>query len=113
MTLFAFYGTFTSGQPGHGRLSGARFAELNAGTDEAAERAGREPREIERSACLLVAVDPSSRERPPNPDAPALPVGDLGAALRTLAEGGADEAILVASPITEASIRELGAALPT
>ena len=27
MTLFAFYGTFTSGQAGHGRLSGARFVE--------------------------------------------------------------------------------------
>ena len=27
MTLFAFYGTFTSGQTGHGNLSGARFLE--------------------------------------------------------------------------------------
>ena len=27
MTLFAFYGTFTSGQPGHGNLAGARFVE--------------------------------------------------------------------------------------
>ena len=27
MTLFAFYGTFTSGQPGHGNLAGARFLE--------------------------------------------------------------------------------------
>jgi alkanesulfonate monooxygenase SsuD/methylene tetrahydromethanopterin reductase-like flavin-dependent oxidoreductase (luciferase family) len=90
----------------------ARFAELNAGTDAAAERAGRDPREIERSACLLVAVDPSSQERPPRPDAPGLPVEELPAALRTLAEGGADEAILVASPITEASVRELAAALP-
>ena len=27
MTLFAFYGTFTSGQPGHRNLSGARFVE--------------------------------------------------------------------------------------
>jgi alkanesulfonate monooxygenase SsuD/methylene tetrahydromethanopterin reductase-like flavin-dependent oxidoreductase (luciferase family) len=91
----------------------AHFAELNAGTDAAAERVGRDPREIERSACLLVAVDPSSQERPPNPDAPALPVEELGAALHTLAEGGADEAILVAAPITEASVRELAAALPS
>ena len=88
-----------------------RFGALNAGTDAAAERAGRDPREVERSACLLVTVDPSSQERLPNPNAPALPVEELGAALRTLAEGGADEAILVASPITEQSIRELGAAL--
>ena len=27
MTLFAFYGTFTSSQPGHGNLAGARFLE--------------------------------------------------------------------------------------
>ena len=27
MTLFAFYGTFTSDQPGHGNLAGARFLE--------------------------------------------------------------------------------------
>ncbi len=27
MTLFAFYGTFMRGQPGHGNLSGARFLE--------------------------------------------------------------------------------------
>jgi gamma-glutamylcyclotransferase (GGCT)/AIG2-like uncharacterized protein YtfP len=27
VTLFAFYGTFTSGQTGHGNLSGARFLE--------------------------------------------------------------------------------------
>ena len=91
----------------------ARFAELNARIDAAAERAGRDPREVERSACLLVAVDPSSQERPQLPDAPAVPVDGLRAALRTLADAGADEAILVASPITEASIRELGGALST
>ena len=27
MTLFAFYGTFTTEQPGHGNLGGARFVE--------------------------------------------------------------------------------------
>jgi alkanesulfonate monooxygenase SsuD/methylene tetrahydromethanopterin reductase-like flavin-dependent oxidoreductase (luciferase family) len=90
-----------------------RFAELNAGTDAAAELVGRDPREVERSACLLVAVDPSSQERQPNPDAPAVPLEELGAALETLAEGGADEVILVASPITEASVRELADALPS
>jgi hypothetical protein len=37
--------------------------------------------------------------------------GDVAAHLRALAEAGADEAILVVSPITEDSIRELGAAL--
>jgi alkanesulfonate monooxygenase SsuD/methylene tetrahydromethanopterin reductase-like flavin-dependent oxidoreductase (luciferase family) len=88
-----------------------RFAELNARIDAAAERAGRNPRDVERSACLLVAVDAAAAERPSTPDAPALPVADLRPALRMLSDGGADEAILVASPITEASIRELGAAL--
>jgi probable F420-dependent oxidoreductase len=89
----------------------ARFAELNARIDAAAERAGRDPGDVRRSACLLVAVDPSSQERRPNPDAPALALDDLGAALRTLGDGGADEAVLVASPITETSVRELAAAL--
>jgi allophanate hydrolase len=27
VTAFAFYGTFTTGQPGHGNLAGARFLE--------------------------------------------------------------------------------------
>jgi gamma-glutamylcyclotransferase (GGCT)/AIG2-like uncharacterized protein YtfP len=30
VTLFAFYGTFTGGQPGHGSLAGARFVERTA-----------------------------------------------------------------------------------
>ena len=30
LTLFAFYGTFTQGQPGHGNLSGARFVEATS-----------------------------------------------------------------------------------
>jgi alkanesulfonate monooxygenase SsuD/methylene tetrahydromethanopterin reductase-like flavin-dependent oxidoreductase (luciferase family) len=91
----------------------ARFAELNARVDEAAERAGRDPREIERSACLLVAVgDPGVDERLSVERLPAVPVARLDEALRELAEGGAAEAILVAVPITEASVRSLGAALP-
>jgi electron transfer flavoprotein alpha/beta subunit len=36
---------------------------------------------------------------------------DLAAHLRDLAAAGADEAILVVSPITEGSIRDLAAAL--
>jgi alkanesulfonate monooxygenase SsuD/methylene tetrahydromethanopterin reductase-like flavin-dependent oxidoreductase (luciferase family) len=91
----------------------ARFVELNARVDAAAAGIGRDPREIERSACLFVAVDPGAEERPSTPEAPALPLHELAPALRTLAEAGAGEAILVASPITEASIRELGAALET
>jgi probable F420-dependent oxidoreductase len=91
----------------------ARFAELNARVDAAAERAGRDPREISRSACLLVSVgDPGVDERLSVERLPAVPVERLDDALSELAEGGADEAILVAVPITEASARSLGAALP-
>jgi probable F420-dependent oxidoreductase len=91
----------------------ARFAELNARVDAAAERAGRDPREIERSACLLVSAgDPGVDERLAVERLPAVPAERLDDALGELAEGGAHEAILVAVPITEASVRSLGAALP-
>jgi probable F420-dependent oxidoreductase len=91
----------------------ARFAELNARVDAAAERAGRDPREISRSACLLVSVgDPGVDERLSVERLPAVQVERLDEALRELTAGGADEAILVAVPITEASVRSLGAALP-
>jgi alkanesulfonate monooxygenase SsuD/methylene tetrahydromethanopterin reductase-like flavin-dependent oxidoreductase (luciferase family) len=89
------------------------FAARSAEVDAAAERAGREPREIERSACVLVGLEPDARERPAMPDAPAVR-GDperLASHLLALAEAGADEAILVADPITERSIRVLGPAL--
>jgi probable F420-dependent oxidoreductase len=90
-----------------------RFAELSARVDAAATRAGRDPREIERSACLLVSVgDPGDDERLAGEDLPPVPIEELDGALRQLEHGGADEAILVAAPITEASIRELRAALP-
>jgi alkanesulfonate monooxygenase SsuD/methylene tetrahydromethanopterin reductase-like flavin-dependent oxidoreductase (luciferase family) len=39
------------------------------------------------------------------------PPDRIAAHLRALAEAGADEAILVADPITERSIRDLGAVL--
>jgi alkanesulfonate monooxygenase SsuD/methylene tetrahydromethanopterin reductase-like flavin-dependent oxidoreductase (luciferase family) len=79
----------------------------------AAREAGRDPEEIDRSACMLVVLDRSAGERPETPEAPAVEGGPdrMAAALRELAEAGADEAILVASPITERSIRELGEVL--
>jgi probable F420-dependent oxidoreductase len=87
------------------------FAALNARIDAAAERAGRRPAEVERSACVLVVVDRSSRERPI--DAPPVEgsPGRIAEHLRELAGAGADEAILVVNPITEASVRGLGEAL--
>ena len=89
------------------------FAALSATISEAAERAGRDPAAIERSACVLVVVDPDARERPV-PDGMAALQGtpeQVADGLRAFAQAGADEAILVLSPITEASIRRLGEAL--
>jgi probable F420-dependent oxidoreductase len=85
------------------------FAALNARITEAAREAGRAPEEVERSACVLVVLDRSAGERPSTPE--ALPLEGsperIAAGLRELAEAGADEAILVVSPITERSIRAL------
>src|SRR4051812_48709907 len=84
------------------------FAALNARISAAAARAGRDPAAITRSACALVVLDRGAGERPILPEAP--PIEDrVGERLRQLADAGADEVILVVSPITERSIRELGA----
>jgi probable F420-dependent oxidoreductase len=87
------------------------FAALNARVSEAARAAGRDPGEIARSACVLVVLDRAAGERPVGPDdAPVEgPPEAIAAHLGALARAGADEAILVVSPITEASIRRLGA----
>jgi hypothetical protein len=79
------------------------FARHNDEISEAAERAGRDPAEIERSVCVLVEVDGGTGERPR--DVPAVPAADLPGHLRGLEEAGADEAILVLDPITEDAIR--------
>ncbi len=86
------------------------FAELNAEIDRAAERAGRDPAGIERSACVFVEVEPVG-ERPRDVE-PVRPER-LGEHLGALADAGADEAILVVDPISEASIRSLRTALPS
>ena len=85
------------------------FARHNTDVTAAAERADRSPAEIARSACVLVHLPGGVDERPEQ--APAVPADRLPEHLRALAEAGADEAILVTSPITEASIRTLGALL--
>jgi probable F420-dependent oxidoreductase len=83
------------------------FAERNHHISRIAEEVDRDPADVERSACVLVEVDPASRERPVEPAYPPVALEALPAHLRALAEAGADEAILVLSPITEASIRAL------
>lgn len=89
------------------------FAAANRVVDETARRAGRDPREILRSACVLVVVDGEAAERPPSEGIRPLngSAEQLGAALRELADAGADEAILVLSPIKERSVRLMGDAL--
>ena len=87
------------------------FAALNAKVSALAKEVGRPPGEVERSACLLVA--PEAGERPDRWDAPPLTGGTdrIAGGIRQLAEAGADEAILVVTPITERSIRTLGEVL--
>jgi probable F420-dependent oxidoreductase len=89
------------------------FALENAKITAAAARAGRDPSEVERSACVLVVLDGAAGERPIEPGIAPLE-GDpeaMAAGLRDLAEAGADEAILVVNPIDERSIRRLGETL--
>jgi alkanesulfonate monooxygenase SsuD/methylene tetrahydromethanopterin reductase-like flavin-dependent oxidoreductase (luciferase family) len=76
------------------------FAELQAGI----------PRDLERSACMLVQFPGEAVERAP--EAPPVAPGDAADHIRALGEAGADEVIVVASPITERAIRTLGELLP-
>lgn len=85
------------------------FATLNARISEAAEKAGRDPAAIARSACTHVVVDPANRER--EIETPVVSLDGVRAHVQALGEAGADEVIVVAGPITEDSVRALGAAL--
>jgi alkanesulfonate monooxygenase SsuD/methylene tetrahydromethanopterin reductase-like flavin-dependent oxidoreductase (luciferase family) len=100
-TWYAGYGNTVEG-----------FAELNARITGAARRAGRDPGEVGRSACVLVELDPAAVRRPRSDDdvVPVRPA-ELRDHLQGLAGAGAGEAILILRPITEASIREVGALL--
>jgi probable F420-dependent oxidoreductase len=89
------------------------FERENAKVTAAAQRAGRDPSEIERSACVLVAIDRGADERRMPEDYAPVEGNPRAVAehLRELAAAGAHEAILVANPITETSVRTLGGAL--
>lgn len=82
------------------------FSARNGEITRAARECGRDPAEIERSACVLLAFG-EPKERPAQGD--GTPVRPAAAAdhLRALAQAGADEAILVLDPIDEESIRGL------
>ena len=86
------------------------FARRSGEIDAVARSVGRDPGEVERSACLLVALDPEAGERPHDPAAPAVTGGpdQVGEAIRAMGAAGADEVILVLDPITRASIDALG-----
>ena len=89
------------------------YAVLRDRIDTACEVAGRDPADVARSVCTLIAIEGGAGER-------ALPEGmrpvtgsmqDVAKHLRALATLGVAEVIVVADPITEASIRSLGDAL--
>jgi alkanesulfonate monooxygenase SsuD/methylene tetrahydromethanopterin reductase-like flavin-dependent oxidoreductase (luciferase family) len=90
------------------------FADLNGRISEAVRDAGRDPSEVERSACVYVSLDGSDEQYGRTPEAPPLegPAERIASTLGEFAEAGADEVILVVSPITERSIRELATVLP-
>jgi alkanesulfonate monooxygenase SsuD/methylene tetrahydromethanopterin reductase-like flavin-dependent oxidoreductase (luciferase family) len=95
-TWFSRYGNTVEG-----------FAAHNAEISRAAEQAGRDPAEIERSACVFVRTGEGPGERTNDDGVAPVELDDLRAHLDGLAEAGADEAILVLDPITEASVRRL------
>jgi alkanesulfonate monooxygenase SsuD/methylene tetrahydromethanopterin reductase-like flavin-dependent oxidoreductase (luciferase family) len=64
------------------------------------------PRHLERSACMFVQFPGEAVER--EPAVPAVAPEDVADHIAALGEAGADEVIIVASPITERSIRALG-----
>ena len=87
------------------------FAALSRGSTRRPGGAGRDPAEIERSVCVLVVLDRDGRRAPARRAAARGPPAQIAAGLRAFAAAGADEAIVVVDPITEASIRALGEAL--
>ena len=89
------------------------FAGLSARVSQIAEGAGRDPAEIDRSVCVLVILDRDAGERAAPDGIAPLEGGPerIADGLHAYAEAGADEAIVVASPITERSIRDLGETL--
>ena len=99
-TWYTWYGNTADG-----------FRELNGTIDAAAEAAGRDPRGIARSACVLVELDSEAVRRPHDEDTVPVTPDGVGTLLDELAAAGADEAILVLRPITEESIRTLGETL--
>jgi probable F420-dependent oxidoreductase len=89
------------------------FAALNRRVSAAAREAGRAPEDLVRSACAFVVLERDAPERPITNAAPPIEGSpdQIAARIGELAHAGADEVILVVSPITERSIRLLGEAV--
>jgi hypothetical protein len=69
------------------------------------------PTTVSRSVCMLVQLDGLPVERSPE-GMDAVEQARFAAHIAELGEAGADEVIVVASPISERSIRTLGELLP-
>jgi probable F420-dependent oxidoreductase len=86
------------------------FEALNRRISALAEDVGRPAGEVERSACVLVGLEPDAPRR--RMEVPVRPVNGgrrrVAEHLRSLADAGADEAILVLTPITQRSIQGAG-----
>jgi alkanesulfonate monooxygenase SsuD/methylene tetrahydromethanopterin reductase-like flavin-dependent oxidoreductase (luciferase family) len=101
-TWYAGYGNTVEG-----------FEALNARITADASRAGRDPDEVGRSAAVLVELERDAVKRPRSDVGVAgVAPQDLPTHLAGLEAAGADEAILILRPITEASIRSVAARLP-
>ena len=90
------------------------LAPVNERVSAIAIEAGRDPGDIVRSVCTLVVLDPAAGERPVTDDIVPIDGGSperVAERLRALADAGAEEAVLVLSPITERSIRAMGEAI--
>lgn len=89
------------------------FTAANERVSALAREVGRDPASIFRSATVFVAVGDGASDRPHAADTPPLTgrSDDIAARLREFRDAGVDEAILVVSPITEESIRQLGPAV--
>ena len=90
------------------------LAPVNERISALATELGRDPADIQRSVCALVVLDPDAGERPVTDD--LVPIDGrshdaVAERVRELGDAGAQEVVLVLSPITERSIRAMGDAL--
>jgi probable F420-dependent oxidoreductase len=89
------------------------FARDSEMVSDVAREVGRDPAEIQRSACVSVAMVDDRGRRHRRDDVP--PVDgtpeEFARMLREFGEAGADEVIVIVSPCTEEAIRALGEAL--